>query len=117
MSSIDTRRPKFLRSPRKIAAVFVMAMYLLAGALHTLCDLDVTSASGNTAISINKDVGQSEKSVVAEHHCHGCFSVSVPAPTIAEVGVVPTREAVVLRDTQGHGIAPGIDPPPPKFLT
>ena len=84
MSSIHTRRPKFLRPPRKIAAVFVMAMYLLAGALHTLCDLDVTNASDNTAISINKDVGQSEKGVVAEHHCHGCFSVSVPAPAIAD---------------------------------
>jgi len=117
MSSIHTRRPKFLRPPRKIAAVFVMAMYLLAGALHTLCDLDVTNASDNTAISINKDVGQSEKGVVAEHHCHGCFSVSVPAPAIAEVGVMPTRKAVVLRDTQRQGIAPGIDPPLPKFLT
>jgi hypothetical protein len=117
MSSIHTRRPKLLRPPRRIAAVLVMTMHLLAGALHGLYDLDVTSALGETTVSINKVVGQSEKGIVAEHHCHGCFSVSVPAPVIAEVDVARTRQAVVLREIQRQGIAPGLDPPPPKFPT
>jgi hypothetical protein len=70
-----------LRSARGMAVMFVMIAYLLAGALHGLCDLDVTNAIGNSRVSMTsgKDLGQTDKGTVAEHHCHGCFSVSVSA--------------------------------------
>jgi hypothetical protein len=68
-------------------------------------------------VSINKDGSQSEKGTAAEHHCHGCFSVSLPAPGTVDAILTRVTDALVLRDVQRSGLPPGIDPPPPKFLT
>jgi hypothetical protein len=64
-----------------MAVMFVMIAYLLAGALHGLCNLDVTNVIGNSRASVTsgKDLGQTDKGTVAEHHCHGCFSVAAQA--------------------------------------
>ena len=90
---------------------------LLAGALHGLYDLDVASPSGTTIASTNKDGAPSEKGIAADHHCHGCFSVSMPAPMTAAADLKPARDIVIPLEIQRRGLAPGIDPPPPKFLT
>ena len=93
-----------------------MVMYVLAGALHGLCDLDVTNPAGKVAISLaDKSTGHSEKGAPG-HHCHGCFSVSVPAPVTAAIGIEPAREAVVAHVVLLRGLPSGIDPPPPKSL-
>lgn len=106
------------RRVRGVLVLFVLTMYLLGGVLHGLCDLDVTNASGGVAVSsIDKGVGHSEKGVVADHHCHGCFSASVPAPVIGATEVMPTVKIVTFFDTDRGGVPPGLDPPPPKFLT
>lgn len=98
--------------------MFVLTMYLVGGVLHGLCDLDVTHTSGSVAVSsIDKGVGHSEKGVVADHHCHGCFSVSVPAPVIGATEVMPMVKIVTFFNTDRVGVPPGLDPPPPKFLT
>jgi hypothetical protein len=110
-----------LAMPRRVRgalALFVLAVYLFGGVLHGLCDLDVTNASGRSVISLaDKDIGHSEKGVVADHHCHGCFSVSLPAPAFGAMKVMPAVKVVAALDAGRRGLPPGIDPPPPKFLT
>jgi hypothetical protein len=107
-----------LRASRKVMAMLVLATYVFAGALHGICELDVTNPSG-TAISFLADNGvdHPDRGVVADHHCHGCFSVAIPAPiVIAAVGEMSVR-TVPHHETVRHSMPYGIDPPPPKFLT
>ncbi len=111
------RHVRFLRRPARAVAALVLAMYVFAGSLHAFHDFDVANPSGKVIVSINKDGSQSEKGIAAEHHCHGCFSVSIPAPVTAEAAITLVRDVLVLRDVQRRGLPPGIDPPPPKFLT
>jgi len=89
-----------------------------ADMLHGVCDLDVTNPSSNVLISMDgKSTGHSEKGSVADHHCHGCFSVSVPFPAVAAIAVMPAVEVVPVVEVVRRGLPPGIDPPPPKSLT
>lgn len=107
-----------LRSLRGAMTIFVLAMYLVAGVLHGVCDLDVTNSSSKFVVSLaEKGAGHSDKGSLADHHCHGCFSVSVPAPVIAAVAVMPTVKVVPTLQVERRGLPPGIDPPPPKALT
>ncbi len=106
------------RTLRGATAMFVLGMYLLAGVLHGVCDLDVTNPSSKIAVSlIDKAAGHSDKGSLADHHCHGCFSISVPFPVVAAVAAMPTVEVVPTLQVVRRGMPPGIDPPPPKFLT
>ena len=99
-------------------AVLLVGIYLLAGALHGFCDLDVSNASGGeVAWSVDKDAGQTGKGAVAEHHCHGCFSVFVPAPATVAAGVEPASKMILAHVVVRRGLSPGIDLPPPKSLT
>jgi hypothetical protein len=116
---LSARQSQFsiVRLPRKMLAALVLGIYLLAGVLHGVCDLDVTNPSGKTVISlVDKGVGQSEKAPLADHHCHGCFSVSVPAPVVIALAVARTHDVAVAHVVLRSGISPGIDPPPPKTL-
>ncbi|WP_244422166.1 hypothetical protein [Bradyrhizobium sp. ORS 285] len=103
---------------RRIAALCVIAAYLLAGALHGACDLDVAHASsGKPEIAALLDhAGHSDQRGVADHHCHGCFSVSVPQLQLAAVPAdivaatdwpIPVLRAGILSDAES---------PPPKHL-
>jgi len=105
--------------PRRLIAVVVLMLYLLAGALHTFCDLDIAGPRETVVSLVNIDEhGQkSDEGTVAGHHCHGCFPVSVPAPLTAVSSAEPVRTLVVFLDVERDGRKNGIDPPPPKFLT
>ncbi len=117
ISCFHLQRLPLLRLPRRFFAAFVLTMYLLAGALHGLCDLDVTNNSGTSIVaSIKNDIGQSEKGVIAEHHCHGCFSVAIPAPITTSLVASPTHEVSVASSILLRGLPLGLDPPPPKFF-
>jgi hypothetical protein len=107
------------RSLRSAMAMFVLGMYLIGGVLHGVCDLDVTNSSGKAAISlVDKSAGHPEKGGLADHHCHGCFSVSVPAPVAASaIDVTPAVEVIPALQVARRGLPPGIDPRPPKSLT
>ncbi|WP_416194104.1 hypothetical protein [Nitrobacter sp. TKz-YC01] len=97
--------------------VLVLGIYLSAGLLHGVCDFDVTNPSGKEIISlVDKSDGAFKHGVVG-HHCHGCFSVSVPVPVLAARTILPAREVTVAHVILRRGLSPGIDPPPPKFLT
>lgn len=108
-----------LRTSRGIAGVFLIVAYLLSGALHEFLDMDVTSPGGRivVAMSSTKDTDPSGKGVAAEHHCHGCFSVSVPAPEVDSAAVEPKAAAIPQPLSRNSDLVPGIDTPPPKLLT
>lgn len=106
------------RRLRGALALFVLTMYLIGGVFHGVCDMDVTNASGGAVISLaDKAIGHPEEGVVADYHCHGCFSVSVPVTAIGEMEVMPIVKVVTIFDTDRRGLPPGIDPPPPKSPT
>ncbi|CAN5198782.1 hypothetical protein BH10PSE11_BH10PSE11_38600 [soil metagenome] len=108
-----------LRAPRGIAIVLMMAVYLLASALHSACDLDVTNPTGNDIVTLAtaKNVDGVGKGLAIEHHCHGCFSVSLPATALSAVAIEHKSIRPVQPRSLGAGLIPGIDTPPPRFLT
>lgn len=100
-------------------SVLVLMLYLVAGALHTFCDLDVAVAPTEsivTAVNSHDHARHSDGGMVAGHHCHGCFSVSVPAPLVIGAAVAAPRPLILSHDAVLGDTATGIDPPPPKFL-
>lgn len=107
------------RRLRGLLRLFVLAIYLLGGVLHGLCDLDVTYAAGDAVISLADKgaAGHSDKGAIADHHCHGCFSVSISEPALGAAGLMPTVKVMAVREIGRRGLPPGVDPPPPKFLT
>lgn len=94
-------------------------MYIVAGALHTISDLDVSSVRRETIVSLvdNHANGEPEEGVAAGHHCHGCFSVSLPAFMLALTELEVGRSLVITPNLVHGDRASGIDPPPPKSLT
>ncbi|WP_349545327.1 hypothetical protein [Bradyrhizobium sp. ORS 375] len=97
----------------------MIVVYLLAGALHGTCDLDVAHASsGKPEIaSLLDKAGHSDSRDISDHHCHGCFSVAVPQLQLAmlpsDLVAATDWAAPALR----AGIRPDSDSPPPKHLT
>ncbi|MGC2774607.1 MAG: hypothetical protein WA418_03115, partial [Bradyrhizobium sp.] len=83
------------------------------------CDLDVAHASaGKSEIaSLLDKAGHSDQRGIADHHCHGCFSVAVPqlqlAPAPSDIVVATNWAGPVLR----AGILSESEFPPPKHLT
>lgn len=102
--------------PRRALTLLVLMAYLCVGALHGLCDLDVSKPSGAVVASlVQEGTGHSDRGIVADHHCHGCFSVSVPSPmasaaTISEMSVKLSFH----HDAERRSFSDGIDLPPPK---
>lgn len=108
------------RLSRRLMTVCVLAMYLLAGALHHFCALDVTGPTNETIVSLvnsHDDGRQGDEGLAGEHHCHGCFTFAVSTPPSDGVSLQATAEPIVLPVAIHVGHATGIDPPPPKFLT
>ena len=95
-----------------------MLAYLLSGALHGIYHLDVTNPSGKPEITslVGSSAGHPEQKGLAEHHCHGCFSVAVPQPVL----VVTADELLAAPNTHRQpalvSVVPATDPPPPKYL-
>jgi len=116
--SANKRGLSISRSPRGIAAVLVLIAYIASGVLHSFYDLDVTNTSSRTVVSLIKDKGEHPaKNGIVEHHCHGCFSVSVPSPIAPIILPKPARKMVATVVAELRIVHSGIDPPPPKFLT
>jgi hypothetical protein len=96
-----------------------MMVYLLAGALHGLCDLDVTNPSGTAVIAMAaaNDTDGAGKGTATEHHCHGCFLVSMPAPVLASATIEPGAAVIPQQLSRGSDLVLGMDTPPPKLRT
>ncbi|WP_257166226.1 hypothetical protein [Bradyrhizobium sp. SRS-191] len=92
--------------------------YLLAGALHGACDLDVAhpQAGKPEIASLLDKAGHSDQRGIADHHCHGCFSIAVPQLQLA---ALPT-DIVAATDWPIPELRSGIlsdsESPPPKHL-
>jgi hypothetical protein len=111
-------RHGLLRISRRALVMVVLATYVFAGAMHGLCEFDVTNPSGATTVSLaEKAIGHSDKGVVADNHCHGCFSVTAQPLVFAAMPVSIETRTAVFHDVERRSLPRGIDPPPPKFLT
>jgi hypothetical protein len=98
--------------------VFLIVVHLLAGALHECFDLDVTAPKGQIVVSIVPvHTDTNGPGVVAEHHCHGCFPVSLPNPPLLAVAIAPEAAVIPRVLSRASDLVPGIDTPPPKRLT
>lgn len=108
-----------LHAPRGIAVVFLVVAYLLSGALHQFLDMDVTSPRGGIVVTMSapSDVDNSGEGIAVEHHCHGCFSVSVPTPALAVAMIEPQAAVVSEPVLVNSDLSPGIETPPPKKPT
>lgn len=120
--NVSARRTRFglPHRFRGVLALLVLTIYLVGGVLHGLFDLDVTTGSTGAGVVISlakSDVGHSESGGTADHHCHGCFSVSLPAPAVGAGEEMPTAKVMSALDAGHRGLSPGIDLPPPKILT
>lgn len=105
---------------RGITAAFLIVCYVFSGALHEIFDIDLANPTGSTVIVVaeGKSSQAPERGMVAGHHCHGCFSVSVPAPAQQAALVLEPKVAEFARRTEPvSGTVHGLDPPPPKSLT
>ncbi|MBW7968888.1 hypothetical protein HYH08_05540 [Bradyrhizobium sp. BR 10289] len=101
-------------------AVLVATMYLLSGMLHGAHDIDVTSPSGGSEIASILDegsAGHGDHKALGGHHCHGCFSVAVAQPLLAEASADIVAAPIAQREPALIGIALDTDSPPPKHLT
>lgn len=99
--------------------MLLIVAYLLSGALHEFLDMDVAAPGGRivVAMSSTKESNTSGKTIAGEHHCHGCFSVSVPAPVLHSATIEP-KVAVIPPPLSGNSnLVRGLDTPPPKLLT
>ncbi len=96
------------------------AAYLLSGLLHNACDFDFARIGGHVQIASAAYDGEQhdDGGALAGHHCHSCFSVSVPAAPVP-APIAMTSNDILL----GHAASAllgrdrGLDPPPPKTLT
>jgi hypothetical protein len=99
-------------------SVLIAVVYLLAGTLHGLHDIDVTTPGGGSEIAavIDGSSDHSDHKAIGGHHCHGCFSVTVaqPAPPAVSVGLVSASRPQ--RAPRLAGIVADTDSPPPKQM-
>lgn len=97
-----------------------MVGYLLSGLLHVVHDLDLAKSSANYEAGVESASSDASKhtdsGAKAGHHCHGCFSVSVPLPPAADAVATVPQEVVGHLEPALVGTTRGLDPPPPKSL-
>lgn len=106
-------------SLRSFAVAMLIASYLLSGVLHRFCERDIVNPVSGAVImmSASNEADTAGKGVATEHHCHGCFAVSIPAPIKVAALMEPT--AAVLPSLRAHesGHTVSLDTPPPKRLS
>jgi hypothetical protein len=101
----------------RIAVVFLIVAFLLSGALHQCFDIDVTAPVGRIVSMTPDHTDTSDPGMVTEHHCHGCFPVSLPSPPLLAVTIAPELAGLPRVLSRASDLVPGIDTPPPKRLT
>lgn len=111
----------FVGALRVLAVLFVSATYLFSGIAHAFNDFDADESQARIGIEMLSALSDVIKHVKdspgARHHCHGCFSASIPAQPMAELTAVELDEIVVGWDVSPLiGRTRGLDPPPPKSL-
>lgn len=111
-------RHRILRLPRKAIVVLMLTAHLFAGMLHSWCDIDVVKPHGRyDVVHVKESTPHVELGFVVDLECHGCFPVQIDKPVTTASSTMPLQLAVVSQDVNRSGLPPGVDPPPPKFLT
>ncbi|MCP1998506.1 hypothetical protein [Nitrobacter winogradskyi] len=101
----------------RVAVVLLIVTYLLSGASHHCFDMNVPAPESRIVLSMTSAHMDSDSpGVLADHHCHGCFQVSLPDPPLFSVAIEHQTAAVPRAMTQASDLVPGIDTPPPKLL-
>lgn len=101
-------------------AIFLIVAYLLSGVLHQCPGTNVTSPVSSgwaVAMSSIQNTDTSGTGLAADHHCHGCFSVTMPTPALVSVRIEPQASAITPPLSHNSELLPGIEPPPPKLLS
>lgn len=112
----NTRR---LRTTRGFVVVVLVLSYIFGALLHKEVGVNTFNSSQPAVVLSSTDKGNAPSSdgVLVDHHCHGCFSVSISEPTQlsvnVETGILPLDYAKV----SPPDCVPELDTPPPKFLT
>lgn len=122
-AAVNSIRHRFsfchLRNWRGFIAVLLATMHLLSGVLHGAHDIDVTSPSGGSEITMILDDAAPDHdhhSALSGHHCHGCFSLAAIQPLLSAAAAAPVAAPMPQHDRPQVGIAPETDFPPPKHL-
>ena len=106
---------------RRVMAMLCVMVYLVAGALHGACDIDVTNPMphGMAVMAGNSDAGHNaaDRAMIADHHCHGCFSVFVADSVSTVTPVAFSNPVRATAQPDLVGATPILDTPPPKHLT
>nr|WP_249809802.1 hypothetical protein [Bradyrhizobium sp. 139] len=99
-------------------SVLIAVVYLLAGALHGLHDIDVTTPGGGSEIAavLDGSAGHGDYKTIGGHHCHGCFSVTVAQPTPPAASSALVSASSPQHAPRLTGIIPDTDSPPPKHI-
>lgn len=99
--------------------MLLMLTYVFGGLLHGLTDVSPFSSAANAVVFSLADTndGHSDKGTAAEHHCHGCFSVTISAPPQMSAAVEPRVSSLAYPQVCRRDRVPELDTPPPKFLT
>ncbi|EAQ35593.1 hypothetical protein NB311A_17494 [Nitrobacter sp. Nb-311A] len=116
MLTVTNQTHSLCASRNRFAAVFLIVTYLLSGMLHQSFDVDVTSPAGQIVLStasVPTDPN-APPGIHADHHCHGCFPVSLQDPPSLAVMIEHHAATVPQGLTQASDLVPGIDTPPPK---
>ncbi|WP_347262909.1 hypothetical protein [Nitrobacter sp.] len=101
----------------RVAVVFLIVTYLLSGASHHCLDMNVPAPESRIVLSMSSvHIDIDSPGILADHHCHGCFQVSLPDPPLVSVAIEHQAVAVPRAMTQASDLVPGIDTPPPKLL-
>ena len=106
---------------RRVMAMLCTLVYLVAGALHGACEIDVTNPvpQGIAVMSVASDAAHNaaDKAIAADHHCHGCFSVSVATPASTSAPIAFAGPILTAPQPDHVGAAPMLETPPPRHLT
>lgn len=110
---------RHLRTTRGIVVVVLVLSYIFGALLHHDADVNTFNSSQPAVAlaSTNKSDAPSSNGILADHHCHGCFSVSISEPSQLSVNVETCILPLDYAKVGPPDRVPELDTPPPKFLT
>lgn len=120
------RKSGVLRRPRGLWVVLAAALYLCVGTFHAFAHHAFSHVdAARTAVPAvvmavadgAMDNGAAGDTVIADHHCHGCLSVAMPAPPAVSADIAPHAPPPAQPGALLPDAPPGLETPPPKFLT
>lgn len=118
LTATNDRTYRLCASRSRLAVLLLIVTYLLSSASHKFFDMNVTAPEGGIVLSmVAVHTDSKAPGLLADHHCHGCFPVSLPNPPLLAVTIEPQAAAVPRVITRASDLVPSIDTPPPKLLS